>query len=221
VTGGGTTRSFADNDSVPEWLGKLATAASQMETGPLTPPADGGGRPSAVLILFGGEDDEPDLLLIQRSDDLRLHAGQPAFPGGAIDPGDSGPVAAALREAAEETGLDPEGVEVVGVLPELFIPRTMFRVVPVLAWWRRPSAVAPVDVAEVAAVERIKVSELADPATRLMARAPGGYASPAFRVRGMLIWGFTALLIDRLLALGGWEVPWDRSRIVNAPSRPR
>jgi 8-oxo-dGTP pyrophosphatase MutT (NUDIX family) len=223
VTGGGTTRSSADNDSVPEWLGKLATAASQLETGALTPPPDGGGKPSAVLILFACADEQsgPDLLLIQRSDDLRLHAGQPAFPGGAIDPGDSGPVAAALREAAEETGLDPAGVEVVGVLPELFIPRTMFRVVPVLAWWRRPSAVAPVDSAEVAAVERIKVSELADPATRLMTRTPSGYTSPAFRVRGMLIWGFTALLIDRLLVFGGWEVPWDHSRIVNTPSRPR
>ena len=190
----------------------------------MRPPADGGGKPSAVLILFGCEDEQsgPDLLLIQRSDDLRLHAGQPAFPGGAIDADDSGPVAAALREAVEETGLDPGGVEVAGVLPELFIPRTGFRVVPVLAWWRRPSAVAPVDAGEVAAVARIPVRELADPAVRLMVRGPGGgYASPAFRVHGMLIWGFTALLIDRLLALGGWEVPWDHSVVADVPSRSR
>jgi 8-oxo-dGTP pyrophosphatase MutT (NUDIX family) len=189
----------------------------------LTPPADGGGRPSAVLILFACEDERtgPDLLLIQRSDDLRLHAGQPAFPGGTIDAGDAGPVAAALREAAEETGLDPGDVEVVGQLPELFIPRTMFRVVPVLAWWRRPSAVAPVDTAEVAAVERIRVSELADPAVRLTVRAVSGHASPAFRVRGLFIWGFTALLIDRLLALGGWERPWDHSIVVDVPTRSR
>src|SRR5439155_1727332 len=81
--------------------------------------------------------------------------------------------------------------------------------VPVLAWWRRPSAVAPVDAGEVAAVERVSVAELADPATRLMLRMPSGRSSPAFRVRGMLIWGFTAALVDRLLALGGWEKPWD------------
>ena len=93
------------------------------------------------------------------------------LPGGAIDaPGDGGPVGAALREAAEEVGLDLAGVDVVGILPEVFIERTGFRVVPVLAWWREPSAVAPVDAAEVAAVERVSVAELGDPATRLMLR---------------------------------------------------
>jgi len=193
----------------PPWLIRLADAAGTMDVPPLLAPPATGGRPSAVLILFGDGPDGPDLLFIQRSDELRLHAGQPAFPGGAIDAGDGGPVGAALREAAEEVGLDLAGVDVVGMLPEVFIERTGFRVVPVLAWWREPSVVAPVDAAEVAAVERVSVAELADPATRLMLRLPNGHSSPAFRVRGMLIWGFTAALVDRLLALGGWEKPWD------------
>jgi 8-oxo-dGTP pyrophosphatase MutT (NUDIX family) len=193
----------------PAWLRELAAAAKTMEVHPLLMPPATGGRESAVLILFGGGPDGPDLLFIQRSEDLRLHAGQPAFPGGAIDAGDRGPVGAALREAVEEVGLDPSGVDVLGTLPEVFIPRTGFRVVPVLAWWRRPGAVAPVDAREVAAVERVGVAELADPAVRLMVRVPDGRTSPAFRVRGMLIWGFTAALVDRLLALGGWEKPWD------------
>ena len=196
-------------EPAPPWLLRLAHAAGTMEVpAPLAPPATGG-RPSAVLVLFGDGPNGPDLLFIQRSDGLRLHAGQPAFPGGVIDDGDGGPVGAALREAAEEVGLDPGGVDVVGTLPEVFIERTGFRVVPVLAWWREPSVVAPVDAAEVAAVERVSVAELADPATRLMLRLPNGRSSPAFRVRGMLIWGFTAALVDRLLALGGWEKPWD------------
>ena len=200
-------------EPAPGWLRELAGAAATMEVHPqLAPPATGG-RESAVLILFGDGPDGPDLLFIQRSEDLRLHAGQPAFPGGAIDAGDGGPVAAALREAVEEVGLDPGGVDVVGALPEVFIPRTGFRVVPVLAWWRRPSAVAPVDAAEVAAVERVSVAELADPATRLMVQVRDGRTTPAFRVRGMLIWGFTAALVDRLLALGGWEKPWDLTRV--------
>ncbi len=195
--------------SAPSWLLRLADAAGTMEVpAPLAPPVTGG-RPSAVLVLFGDGPEGPDLLFIQRSDELRLHAGQPAFPGGTIDEGDGGPVGAALREAAEEVGLDLAGVNVVGTLPEVFIERTGFRVVPVLAWWRKPSAVAPVDAGEVAAVERVSVAELADPAARLMLRVPSGRSSPAFRVRGMLIWGFTAVLVDRLLALGGWEKPWD------------
>ena len=206
----------------PQWLRELAVAASQMESGPLKPPADGGGKPSAVLILFATDRQSgPDLLLIQRSDGLRHHPGQPAFPGGSIEAADDGPVAAALREAVEETGLDLAGVDVLGTLPELFIPRTGFRVVPVLAWWRRPCAVAPVDPAEVAAVERVPLSELADPATRVLVRGASGYASPAFRVRGMLVWGFTALIIDRLLRLGGWERPWDASTVVDVPMRAR
>jgi 8-oxo-dGTP pyrophosphatase MutT (NUDIX family) len=202
-------------------LRELADAAGKMEINPLIQPPASGGRASAVLVLFGtgpggpGGPDDPDLLFIQRSADLRLHAGQPAFPGGAIDAADGGPVAAALREAAEEVGVDPDGVDVVGTLPELFIPRTGFRVVPVLAWWRQPCAVAPVDPAEVASVERVSVSELADPATRVMVKGPGGFLSPAFRVKGMLIWGFTAVLVDRLLALAGWERPWDTAKIID------
>ena len=209
--------------SVPAWLRELAAAAKTMEIPLLTAPPDGGGKPSAVLILFADGPAGPDLLFIQRSQELRLHAGQPAFPGGSIDAGE-GPVEAALREAAEEVGVDPDGVEVVGTLPELYIPRTGFRVVPVLGWWRQPSAVAPVDAGEVAAVERVGVAELADPAVRLMVRVPDGRTSPAFRVRGMLIWGFTAGLVDRLLALAGWEKPWDTARVtdlVNVADTPR
>ena len=58
-------------------------------------------------------------------------------------------------------------------------------------------------------MERIGVADLADPANRLMLRFPGGHSGPAFRIGPMLIWGFTAMLTDRLLALGGFERPWD------------
>ena len=183
----------------------------------LAPPATGG-RPSAVLVLFGDGPNGPDLLFIQRSDGLRLHAGQPAFPGGAIEPGDAGPVEAALREAAEEVGLDPSGVDVIAAAPELFISRSGFRVIPVLGWWRRPVAVGPADPAEVAAAVRVRVRDLADPANRLTVRHPSGAAGPAFRVGGMLVWGFTAALIDVLLTLGGWERPWDAGRVEDLPA---
>ncbi|HEY4465738.1 MAG TPA: CoA pyrophosphatase [Streptosporangiaceae bacterium] len=180
----------------------------------MRPPADGG-RPSAVLLLFADGPDGPDLLFIQRSDGLRQHPGQPAFPGGAIEATDTGPVDAALRETAEEAGVDPEDVEVLCTLPELFIAHSGFRVVPVLAWWHSPGPVSAVDPREVAAVERVRLSELSDPESRLTVRHSSGRSGPAFRVKGLLIWGFTAALVDRLLVLSGWEVPWDADRVHN------
>jgi 8-oxo-dGTP pyrophosphatase MutT (NUDIX family) len=201
----------------PGWLRDLAATAAVMEIPKVARPPASGGRRSAVLVLFGDGAHGPDLLYIQRSEGLRRHPGQPAFPGGRIEDSDASPVAAALREAVEETGLDPAGVDVLATLPEMFIPRSEFRVVPVLGWWRTPSAVRPTDLGEVAAVERIGVAELADPANRLMMRFPGGRSGPAFSIGPMLIWGFTALLTDRLLALGGFERPWDADTIRALP----
>ena len=201
----------------PAWLRDLAASAAVMEVPEGSRPPASGGRRSAVLVLFGDGVQGPDLLYIQRSQGLRRHPGQPAFPGGKLEASDDGPIAAALREAMEETGLDPAGVDVLTTLPEMFIARSEFRVIPVLGWWRTPSAVRPTDIGEVAAVERIAVAELADPANRLMMRFPGGRSGPAFSIGPMLIWGFTALLTDRLLALGGFERPWDADTIRALP----
>ena len=205
------------NREPPGWLRDLAATAAVMEVPKIARPPASGGRHSAVLVLFGDGAHGPDLLYIQRSQGLRRHPGQPAFPGGKLEASDDGPIAAALREAMEETGLDPAGVDVLTPLPEMFIARSEFRVVPVLGWWRTPSAVRPTDLGEVAAVERIAVADLADPANRLMMRFPSGHSGPAFRIGPMLIWGFTALLTDRLLALGGFERPWDDSTIRALP----
>jgi len=138
-----------------------------------------------------------------------------------VDPADDGPVAAALREAREETGLDPAGVDVLATLPALSVPPSGFVVVPVLAWWRNPSVVGPVDTAEVAAVVRVPIAELADPAHRVLVRHPSGRSGPAFEVGGLLVWGFTAGLIDRLLALAGWERPWSPGPVRELPAEVR
>jgi 8-oxo-dGTP pyrophosphatase MutT (NUDIX family) len=185
----------------------------------MLPPA-GGGRRSAVLVLFGEGPDGPDLLFIERARALRSHAGQPSFPGGALDPEDGdpdgeGPVRAALREAEEETGLDPSGVAVFGRLPDLYIPVSDFVVTPVLGWWRRETPVAPVDPAEVAAVFRASVTELTDPGNRATLQHPSGFTGPAFLIGDHLIWGFTAGVTDRLLHYCGWEKPWDTSRRIS------
>jgi 8-oxo-dGTP pyrophosphatase MutT (NUDIX family) len=207
----------ARTGEIPGWLRHLARSAERMDVpAGLRPPA-GGGRHSAILILFGEAGAGPDVLLVQRSSSLRRHAGQPAFPGGVIDAEDDGPVGAALREAAEEAGVDPSGVDIISVLPDLYISRTGYLVSPVLAWWREPGPVAPGDPAEVASVARVPVSDLADPGRRLMIRYPSGQAGPAFQAGDMLIWGFTAFVIDRLLAMGGWERPWDAASVVDLP----
>jgi 8-oxo-dGTP pyrophosphatase MutT (NUDIX family) len=203
----------------------------------VAPPEDG--RRSAVLILFGpvgdgsadGVDavdavdavdtvdavDAADVLLTERAHDMRSHAGQVAFPGGAVDPDDDGPVGAALREAAEETGLDRAGVEVLAVLPDIWMAPSGFVVTPVLAWWAAPSPVGVVDPREVARVSRVPVGDLLDPGHRFQVRHPSGYIGPGFRADGLFVWGFTAGLLARVLSEAGLERPWDTTRFEPLP----
>lgn len=208
------------SDQLPDWFRPLAAAARDLDASDLSrflPPEDGSGRASAVLMALGDTARGPAVLLIERAPDMRLHAGQVAFPGGSIDPTDASPAAAALREANEETGLDPATVQVVAELPAIFIPVTRFVVTPVLGWWRTPHEVAPVDAAEVARVALVPVAELVDPTNRFRVRHPSGWIGPGFEAAGMFVWGFTAGLLDRLLTLGGWAQPWDDSLLRPLP----
>jgi 8-oxo-dGTP pyrophosphatase MutT (NUDIX family) len=206
--------------SVPDWLQPLLSAVEQeggavFDALPGEPPPDV--RRSAVLVLFGDGPRGGDVLLIQRTPHLRSHAGQPAFPGGGIDPTDASAAAAAVREAEEETGLDPAGVEVLTDLAQIWVPPSGNVVTPVLAWWREPSEVRPVDLGEVASVSRVPIADLVAAENRFQVRHPSGTLGPAFDVADMLVWGFTAGVLARLLSLGGWEQPWDRDRVRDLP----
>lgn len=195
-------------------------------------------RPAAVLILFGVLDDRPsahhahdaavsrdlDVLLLARATTLRSHPGQVAFPGGRLDPGDDGPVAAALREAHEETGLQPAGVEVLGVLEDVPLEYSGHVVTPVLAWWRQPSPVHAVDVAESSDVFRAPVADLLNPANRgvtVIRREGQEWRGPGFLVHHEtgthLVWGFTAVLLDALFQRLTWTEPWDETRELPLP----
>ncbi|WP_099244442.1 CoA pyrophosphatase [Mycobacterium sp. shizuoka-1] len=180
-----------------------------------------GGRDAAVLVLFSGPGsehpsgalpDDADLLLTVRAGTLRHHAGQAAFPGGAVDPGDAGPVATALREAQEETGIDPGRLHPLATLERMFIPPSGFHVVPVLAYSPDPGPVAVVDQAETAIVARVPVRAFINPENRLMVYRTGAgrrFAGPAFLLNQMLVWGFTGHVISAMLDVAGWSQPWN------------
>ncbi|MCX6396293.1 MAG: CoA pyrophosphatase [Propionibacteriales bacterium] len=202
---------------LPDWLVPIRDGALRITGEDITrwlPPEDAGARPGAVLMLFGEGDAGPDLLLTERAHTMRSHPGQVSFPGGSVDATDESPVAAALREAEEEVGLDVSGVEVLATLPELWLPPSNFAVTPVVAYWRVPSPVGVVDAAEVHAVFRTPIADLLDPSNRVTVTHPGGYSSPGFLIgedNDVLLWGFTAGLITKLFDFVGLTQEWDVS----------
>ena len=208
-------RRLVGDEQLPRWMHQLV---ANIDGSPLPGPirtlaslAPPGAKHSSVLMLLAGGPAGPDLLLTARAATLRSHAGQPAFPGGGHDPGEDA-VTAALREGEEETGLQPSTVVPAALLPVLYLPPSGYLVCPVLAYWREPGEVGPVDPRETAAVARVPISELVDPANRGRVRHPGGFVGPAFQVADLLVWGFTAGLVDILLTLGGWSAQWDEER---------
>jgi 8-oxo-dGTP pyrophosphatase MutT (NUDIX family) len=211
-----TAGPLVDPDDVPAWLRRLVVATGDIDESLFRrlAPLNGDARDAAVLILLGEHETRgPDVLLQLRADGGGAHSGQVAFPGGSAEPGDRNPVETALREAVEETGLDPSGVRPVALLPRLHIPVSGFHVTPVLAHWEKPSRVWAVDPAETQAVARAPLTELADPANRFQLRHPSGFLGPAFALPGMLVWGFTAALLTLMLQAGAWERPWDGTDI--------
>ncbi len=198
-----------DLTGVPEHVRRLVASADELPLRHRRADATDSARRSAVLILFGHGPAGPDVLLIEKSDRLRTHAGQPAFPGGGVDPGEDYPVGTALREAHEEAGVEPSSVRVLATLPELFLGPSDNLVVPVVGWWDDPRDALTGDPFEVAQVARVPLAELTDPAHRFRVRHPAGYVGPAFDVAGMVVWGFTAGVLDAVLTACGLTRPWD------------
>lgn len=209
---------------IPAWLEPVRDGAARISADQLTrfvPPPGSDARRGAVLMLFGEGANGGELLLTERAHDMRSHPGQVSFPGGSIDPGET-PVEAALREAEEEVGVDPDAVEVFGRLPELWLPPSNFAVTPVLGWWRERRGAHIRSRAEVHAIHHVPLDELLDPEHRITVRHPrgGGFLSPGFLIgpeKDVILWGFTGGIIARLLDFLGWTRPWDETRVRDLP----
>lgn len=213
--------------TVPDWLVPLrANLADPQATEAVVRTRPGkGGRPAAVLVLVGGTGvSDGTVLFVERAHTMRNHPGQLAFPGGRVDPDDATLAAAALREGQEETGLDPVGVDVLGVVPAAHVAVSGYDVSAVVGWWRAPSPVGIGDPREVAQVVTAPLSRLLDAEHRVTVRHRSGYRGPGFWILGaedepLLVWGLTAHLLEGVLELAGWNRPWDRTREIDVPER--
>ena len=206
--------------SAPDWMNQLITRMPTLQPSDLSRHAvpEESTREAAVLVLFGPREDFGEVVIIERASHLKAHPGQPAFPGGRVEEGDSSLSQTALREAKEEIGLNPDSVEILGELPQLWIPPSNFKVTPVLGWWHTPHEITKIDVNEVQAVHQIPLLDLINPKNRTRVRHVNGSFGPGFNVESMLIWGFTGGLISRLIDIAGWSISWDESHIVELPA---
>ncbi|TIC89382.1 CoA pyrophosphatase [Nocardioides sp. GY 10113] len=170
-------------------------------------------------MLFGEGPEGPELLLTERAHDMRSHPGQVSFPGGSIDAGET-TVEAALREAEEEIGVDPAGVQAFATLPELWLPPSNFAVTTVLGWWHAPSPIRVASPEEVHAIHRVTLAELLAPEHRIEVRHPGGWTGPGFLIgpdKDVILWGFTGGIITRFFDFLGWLPPVAESPVHDLP----
>jgi 8-oxo-dGTP pyrophosphatase MutT (NUDIX family) len=163
-------------------------------------------RPAAVLVLlYPGDDGDARLVLTERTDRGGHHSGEVSFPGGRAEPEDEDVAATALREAAEEVGLDAVacGARVLGTLTTQWIPVSNFTVTPVVAVAeRRP--VMRRQPTEVAAILEVQVAAFLPGAPLVVVeREIRGYALrySAYPIDGLAVWGMTALVLG---GLGAW-----------------
>jgi 8-oxo-dGTP pyrophosphatase MutT (NUDIX family) len=159
-------------------------------------------RKAGVLALLYPGADGLCIVLTRRTDTVESHRGQISFPGGSLDPGET-TVAAALREAQEELGVDPAGVEVLGGLSPLYIPHTGFCVYPTVGYAAaRPEFTPnPHEVAEVieASLAHLLAPEASCEETWQLRGAPT--TVPFYAVGPHKVWGATAMMLSELLAL--------------------
>jgi 8-oxo-dGTP pyrophosphatase MutT (NUDIX family) len=152
-----------------------------------------------VLVPLFLAADEPHVVLTRRGEDLRRHAGEISFPGGREDPEDADLRATALREASEEIGLDPAGVEIVGALQPVPTIATNYAVYPFVGIIDPGNSWRPAE-AEVAAVLELPLSAIrAGYGRRRLLRRGIPFRADTYVVGEHLVWGATARMLADLL----------------------
>ncbi len=168
-------------------------------------------RRAAVLLLVGCHEGEPCIVLSERSTRMRAHSGEIALPGGRIEPGET-PEQAAVREAAEEVGVDAPAVELSGRLDEAW-SKAENHVVPVVGWYRADLGALSPTSAEVERVFLTPLERIARPEAHRVdvARIDGHtYENDVLDADGFDIYGLTADIVMDLLA---WLAGTERDRI--------
>jgi len=172
-------------------------------------PADDGSIPTgdfrlaAVLVPLYVADGSVHVVLTQRTDNVRTHQGQVSFPGGGFEPGDATLRETALREAHEEVGLDPEHVDVIGVLDDLPTALSSFRIRPFVGVIPHPYEFVH-DAMEVAFVFAPKLEIFADESRRqtdVRERDGQRFEIYYYDVDGAIVWGATARMLVRLIEI--------------------
>ena len=159
-------------------------------------------RKAAVLLPLFVYNDELTLLFIRRASTLRAHSGEMAFPGGSRDATDISPVMTALREAHEEIGLEPAGVEVLGLLSPVFTVVSNFIITPVVAYLPQGPGELRLQPSEVTEVVLAPLKTLADPAIarhEQWTRAGVARTVYFYDYGPHCIWGATGRMLNTLL----------------------
>jgi 8-oxo-dGTP pyrophosphatase MutT (NUDIX family) len=161
-------------------------------------------RLASVLVPLFVYEGQPALAFIRRSQELRSHSGEIAFPGGGVEPLDGSPVETALREAQEEIGLDPAQVEVLNTLPPLFTSVSNYLITPVVAFLPRGLGTLRLQESEVAEVILAPLAALADPTifhAEEWIRGGRPHTVYFYDYGPYRIWGATARMVKTLLDL--------------------
>jgi len=203
-----------NNEQLLLWLsGKLPGREAQYrmapaDRDPMNPPANP--KEAAVLLLIYQDADRQRLVLMKRNVYDGPHSGQISFPGGMREAEDLDTEQTAIRETAEETGIDTGGISILGKLTPLYIPVSNFLVQPFIGWYSKVPVFSP-DKSEVQYLLTPDIMELTDPSCRSVDSffiRGKEIEIPCFSYKNEIIWGATAMILSEFMALCGyWPLP--------------